>query len=87
MNNNEIKAKLKDNEAMTQVWNERTIALNSAKWAKQEIENIAEELYDLNAKISIKYIRMKGTPTLDDMIIINQKIGEAIKKLRIIGEK
>lgn len=52
-----------------------------------ELEDVTDILYDLNAKISFKYIALKHTVTNQDITDINEKIGKQIKTLRILLNK
>jgi hypothetical protein len=43
---------------------------------------VDEDLYRLNAWISLNFIGLKKKPTLENMITINGSIGNIIKKYR-----
>lgn len=49
-----------------------------------EIINIIETLYGLNSMVSLRFIGLEQTPTVEDMMEINKVIGECIKGLREI---
>lgn len=48
----------------------------------EKLKEPVEELYKLNADISMKFVALKKEPTLEDMSILNQKIGKIIGDLR-----
>ena len=45
---------------------------------------VAEELYYLNADISLLYVAKRRKPTFENIVEINRRIGECIKKLRTV---
>lgn len=42
----------------------------------------SEKLYEVNAKISLKFIALKQKPTLKDMEQLNCMLGQIIKEIR-----
>lgn len=52
----------------------------------EEIEEIADKLYGINAIISALFITEQRVPTIDNMIMINEKLGKIIKDLRELSK-
>lgn len=52
------------------------------KLEKQKLEEISEDLYNLNANISLYFIGYKNPVTENDLLNINDKISKAIRQLR-----
>lgn len=50
------------------------------------LSEATEELYSLNAGISLRYIGMNHEPTRKVMENINERLGMIIKKLRSVQE-
>ena len=50
------------------------------------VEECTEELYSLNAGISLRYVGLNYSPTRQTMLNVNERLGVIIKKLRSVQE-
>jgi len=84
--NKQLKDKLED------VYNKVTLPYTKAKMRLQKaefierLEELEKEIYDLNRQISFKWIGLKQKPKEADIIFVNRKLGEWIKKIREIKQ-
>jgi len=52
----------------------------------KRLEELEKEIYDLNKQISFRWIGLKQKPKETDIIFVNRKLGEWIKKIREIKQ-
>lgn len=52
------------------------------KLEKQKIEEVANLIYNINAFISLHYIGLKKIPTNEEILVINDQLAQAIRRLR-----
>lgn len=49
---------------------------------KEQLKQLIEQLYNLNANISAVFVTKLSKPTPDDMVVVNRLLGTIIKELR-----
>lgn len=64
-----------------QVW-DRYVIERPHLLETRELKEITEDLYNLNANISLLYATKLKKPTNEDMTEINKQLGEIIKRLK-----
>jgi len=51
---------------------------------KKKLEEIVKEMYHLNASISLHNIGMKKPITYEEIRVINRRMGDWIKRIRLL---